>query len=59
MARHTDIIVGEVVATHDETLTGSVAKAVNDLIGSATAIQGLSIVKIGKDCAVIVVWDDA
>jgi hypothetical protein len=58
MARHTDVITGEIVATHDEQITGSVAKAVNDIIASASAVQGISITKIGRDSAVVVVWDD-
>jgi hypothetical protein len=59
MARHTDVIIGRAETTHDEQVSGSLAKAINDVLGSAAAIQGITAVKIGVFTAVIVVWDDS
>lgn len=57
MTRHVDVVVGEAVNGQDEQITGSLPKAVYDLLNGKTFI-GMAAVKNGQNTAVIVVWDD-
>ena len=57
MARHVCEVVAEAVNGRDEQITGSLSKAVYDLISAASAYS-IAASQKGSRTVVVIVWDD-